>query len=261
MLGSFIAATIYRVEHGISLKGRSFCVHCKHTLSIVDLIPIISPVLNGFRCRYCNAKISTSYSYIEITCLLIAFINLVLISIIYSFPLEYMYDLTSPLYNQKYILEWIILTSFALLFLYITIVDIKLYKIYNHSMVVYFIFGIGYIYYTNENILISLIYFFITLVFFVIIAGISAKLKGKTALGGGDIKFIAISAFILSDLMLISNFFLFAGFFGLCYHLIQYVITRNNKIPFGPALVMSVFIMIILDIAQIKLNIVQEFLY
>lgn len=38
-------------------KDRSQCLHCGHTLSAIDLIPLISWISLGGRCRYCKKKI------------------------------------------------------------------------------------------------------------------------------------------------------------------------------------------------------------
>jgi prepilin signal peptidase PulO-like enzyme (type II secretory pathway) len=47
------------------LHGRSMCVYCGHTLSAVDLIPVISWLGLGGRCRYCRKKISWQYPLVE----------------------------------------------------------------------------------------------------------------------------------------------------------------------------------------------------
>jgi len=67
MVGSFLNCIIHRLETGRSfLQGRSFCPHCKHTLSWQDLIPVFSFLFLGSRCRYCRKKISWQYPIVEI---------------------------------------------------------------------------------------------------------------------------------------------------------------------------------------------------
>jgi leader peptidase (prepilin peptidase) / N-methyltransferase len=76
-VGSFLNCYIYRRlpasaegfgEAGLkkSLKGRSFCPHCKHTLCWRDLFPVFSFLFLGGKCRYCKAKISWQYPVVEI---------------------------------------------------------------------------------------------------------------------------------------------------------------------------------------------------
>lgn len=65
-LGSFISATSYRLIAGESLKGRSYCEHCRHNLRVADLIPIVSFLYLRGRCRYCSQKIRTENFLIEL---------------------------------------------------------------------------------------------------------------------------------------------------------------------------------------------------
>ncbi len=68
MIGSFLTAWIWRVYNDRSmLEKHSVCPHCQHTLSPLDLIPVISYLLLGGRCRYCHKKISPQYIAIELT--------------------------------------------------------------------------------------------------------------------------------------------------------------------------------------------------
>ncbi len=65
--GSVANAIIYRLPRGISWsKGRSFCPKCNHTLSLCDLIPVISFLILGGRCRYCHSPISNRYLFVEL---------------------------------------------------------------------------------------------------------------------------------------------------------------------------------------------------
>ncbi len=67
IIGSFLNVVIYRLEKGGSaLKGRSYCPHCKHTLSWRDLIPVASFLLLGGKCRYCKKSISLQYPLVEL---------------------------------------------------------------------------------------------------------------------------------------------------------------------------------------------------
>lgn len=58
---------IDRVTTGGSLVKplRSYCDHCRATLESVDLIPIISFVMLGAKCRYCKKPLSIQYPIVE----------------------------------------------------------------------------------------------------------------------------------------------------------------------------------------------------
>lgn len=66
-VGSFMNVLIYRLPRGITtVKGRSFCPDCGHTLRWYDLFPVFSYIFLGGRCRYCRAPISPRYAAIEL---------------------------------------------------------------------------------------------------------------------------------------------------------------------------------------------------
>jgi prepilin signal peptidase PulO-like enzyme (type II secretory pathway) len=67
-LGSFLGACVYRIPRGISVvRPGSFCPHCQFKLQWRDLVPVLSPMLNGWRCRHCKGTVSRKYTAIEIT--------------------------------------------------------------------------------------------------------------------------------------------------------------------------------------------------
>jgi leader peptidase (prepilin peptidase) / N-methyltransferase len=67
VLGSFINMLIYRLplEESIVWK-RSHCTTCNHTLNAIDLIPILSYVLQFSLCRYCKKHIPIRYLIVEL---------------------------------------------------------------------------------------------------------------------------------------------------------------------------------------------------
>ena len=67
ILGSFLNMAIWRVPRGESIfLPRSHCPVCKHVLSPLDLLPILSYLLLKGRCRYCGTKFGIRYVLIEI---------------------------------------------------------------------------------------------------------------------------------------------------------------------------------------------------
>lgn len=66
-IGSFLNLIIYRVpRHESLLRPRSHCPLCGHTLYIRDLIPVLSFVWLGGRCRFCQKVITLRYLQVEI---------------------------------------------------------------------------------------------------------------------------------------------------------------------------------------------------
>ncbi len=65
--GSFLNAVALRTVEGRPWWGRerSLCPACGHRLAPLDLIPMVSWVILGGRCRYCGAPISPRYPLTE----------------------------------------------------------------------------------------------------------------------------------------------------------------------------------------------------
>lgn len=66
VFGSFLNSIIYRIKHGKSFKGRSYCPKCKKTIKWHDNIPILSYLLLSGKCRNCKKPISFEYPAIEL---------------------------------------------------------------------------------------------------------------------------------------------------------------------------------------------------
>ncbi len=67
IIGSFLNVCIYRVPRKMSVNypTRSFCPNCEKQLSAADNIPIVSWMLLGGKCKYCNEPISGQYPLVE----------------------------------------------------------------------------------------------------------------------------------------------------------------------------------------------------
>lgn len=65
-IGSFLNCFIYRLEKEESMMGRSHCPHCQKVLSWFDLVPVLSYLWLGGKCRQCHKKISVQYPLVEL---------------------------------------------------------------------------------------------------------------------------------------------------------------------------------------------------
>ncbi len=67
VFGSFFTLAVYRIPLGKDISHeRSFCPNCNHKLSFFDMIPILSYICLGGKCRYCKQKIRPRYLMLEI---------------------------------------------------------------------------------------------------------------------------------------------------------------------------------------------------
>ncbi len=67
VLGSFYTLAVYRIPLKQDITHtRSYCPKCNHKLNFLDLIPVLSYIFLGGKCRYCKNKIRPRYIILEI---------------------------------------------------------------------------------------------------------------------------------------------------------------------------------------------------
>lgn len=67
LIGSFLNVCIYRLPRGESIIAPSSrCPRCATRLAAVDLVPVLSHLTLGGRCRYCGTPVSFRYSAVEL---------------------------------------------------------------------------------------------------------------------------------------------------------------------------------------------------
>lgn len=84
VFGSYIDCVAWRLVHQERVaRGRSHCDVCGHALSAGDLIPIVSYLRSGGRCRYCGAKFSAESTWVELA------LGLAFAAIVYKFDVSF----------------------------------------------------------------------------------------------------------------------------------------------------------------------------
>lgn len=126
-LGSFYTLAVYRIpiKQDITHK-RSYCPKCNHRLNFLDLIPILSYIFLGGKCRYCKNKIRPRYLILEISSGLVF--------------LLYTISLNINLLNIEY--KKIVALAFGMLFFSAIFIIIGIYKEYKKIQKSVFNFGI-----------------------------------------------------------------------------------------------------------------------
>ena len=67
LFGSFFTVVGSRLPRGENfIKKRSHCDNCKHNLSFLDMIPILSFLFLKGKCRYCGKKIDSLSTWMEL---------------------------------------------------------------------------------------------------------------------------------------------------------------------------------------------------
>lgn len=126
-LGSFYTLAVYRIpiKQDITHK-RSYCPKCNHRLNFLDLIPILSYIFLGGKCRYCKNKIRPRYLILEISSGLVF--------------LLYTISLNIDLLNIEY--KKIVALAFGMLFFSAVFIIIGIFKEYKKIQKSVFNFGI-----------------------------------------------------------------------------------------------------------------------
>ncbi|WP_158746988.1 A24 family peptidase [Acidisphaera sp. L21] len=72
-IGSFVGVIVRRLPIGLPIAlDRSRCEHCHRTLSLVDLVPILSFLWLRGRCRQCGTRISPMHLGLELAAIAVA---------------------------------------------------------------------------------------------------------------------------------------------------------------------------------------------
>ena len=101
VIGSFINVLIYRIPQGKSIVSPpSACRSCGSRLALQDLIPVLSYVLLGGKCRHCAERISARYPLVE------------LITAVIFITLFYKFGLTAPFFAFAYLMAILIAIFF-----------------------------------------------------------------------------------------------------------------------------------------------------
>jgi len=100
IVGSFLNALSFRFNTGQKffskrgMGGRSRCMHCGHALSALDLVPVLSFVFLGGKCRYCGARISWQYPLVELAAAVLSVLVLLAHPVVVGYnvqPLPYLF--------------------------------------------------------------------------------------------------------------------------------------------------------------------------
>ncbi|PIZ70940.1 hypothetical protein COY07_05865 [Candidatus Peregrinibacteria bacterium CG_4_10_14_0_2_um_filter_43_11] len=225
-LGSFASVVIHRLhmqERGI-FWGRSKCPHCENALRPMDLIPVISFLLNKFKCHFCKKPILARYPLIEISMGVFFLLTAKLVGL-GNIPLLVFYLIVT--------FAFVLLTFYDILFQEIP--DSVSIPTALLSIAAILSFGIHSINQTVIGLAVP-IFFFGALFFFS---------KGSW-LGGGDIRIGAIMGALLGWPDILTGLFL-GYLFGALFSLIGIAIkklTRKSHIPFAPFLLLGTYITI-----------------
>lgn len=226
-VGSFLNVCIYRIPlPGVSIHSprRSFCPECKEPINFYDNIPVLSYLLLRGRCRQCKAKISVIYPLVELAT------GALFLLMFYHFGVS---------------LEFLLALTFIAVLLPISVIDAKHYIIPNVLIVTGLILGlvivcaIAYQRADMWYLLTRLIGAVAGWTALWLIAVVGSAILRKKAMGGGDIKLMALNGLFLGawpELVMVLAFSAFSGAIVGSALIISGVKSRQSPIPYGPFL-------------------------
>lgn len=217
IIGGFILGSFYNVVGlRVPLKEsvvtpRSSCPNCKKVLSSIELIPIVSFIIQSGKCNHCRVNISPIYPCIEIITGFLFVVTPLIVG--WGIELLYGYALVS-------------------LLVIITVSDLA-YMIIPDKILLFFLFV-----FLVLQIIMPGAYWINSLLGGLIGFGLLFVISFLTngGMGGGDVKLFALLGFILGVKYVILAFFfsvIIGAVFGMSVLLIG-VLKRSQPIPFGP---------------------------
>ena len=237
-IGSFLNVYRFRYPKSISIiYPGSFCPKCKKKIPWFFNIPIISWFFLKGKCNFCKSNISYQYPLVEF-----------LTAILFTFNI-----FASSHFSQNYLVNIIGLTFFCSLLIAASLIDLDNLVIPNNLLLFGSISGLIFnlitrkIYF-GENFLIIiykyLLLSFIFLVLFEIFNFIISTIIKKEAFGFGDSKYLFMISTWLGIKGALFTFILSIYIGGLISILLilSRLISRKGKIPFGPYLSISAYI-------------------
>lgn len=228
-MGSFAGAVAWRLSKGRDfVRERSECEHCHHTLAWYDLVPIISWLQLGGRCRYCRKAIGATTLWVEVVTA-VAFGG--------SFAVwPYGFD---ALGTVLFVLWLIALTLLAILFLY----DAR------HSLlpdvIMFPLIAVGVAIFVCKMLWLNVpagtwvVEAILGLLPVSGLYGMLYVLSGGKWIGFGDVKFGVFMGLVLGWQGALVAVFLanYLAFFWIVPSLVRRRVGRESHMPFGPFLI------------------------
>ncbi len=217
ILGSFYNVVGDRLTRGESIvTPRSHCPKCNHVLTPIELIPIVSYLIQGGKCKNCKAKVPMFHLWFEIASGLL-------------FALSYFFFGMS--------LELIIALTFVSLLLIIFVSDIEAMIIPDSVLLVFGMLLLIEIFLISgyQSAFHAILNGFISMTIMFLLKKLGDFLFKKESMGWGDIKLLFIFGMVLGWQMSLVAIFL-GSFIGLPMAILILHLKKNHEIPFGPFL-------------------------
>lgn len=220
IFGSFFNVVGLRTPKKMSFAtGRSQCPTCKNELSAIELIPVLSYIIQRGKCRHCHSTISPLYPIIEL-----------------STGLLYLFSF----YKLGFTIELVTALLFISMLVIIFVTDITYMLIPNKILLFFLPFLI------MLRIISPLTPWYDAIIGAVVGFGLVALiiLVSKGGMGAGDMKLFGVLGIVVGWKLVLLTFFI-AALFGAIVGGIMLAfnkVKRKQPIPFGPYIVVAAII-------------------
>ncbi len=239
VVGSFLNVCIYRIPRGLSIIiPSSRCPTCGNQIRFYDNIPIISYVFLKGRCRYCNSEISIRYPLVE------ALNAILYVLILYRFGYH---SLLPLLVYFLFVSSLIVITfidfEFQIIPDRITLPGIPLSLIFGATILPDPFFRYDFLGFKT-----SIVGLLSGGGIFYLIAITGKAMLRKDAMGGGDIKLMAVIGGVLGWKGVVLTTFI-GSLIGSVIGIIVIVIKGRRwgvRIPFGPYLAFGAIVSLLM---------------
>ncbi len=228
VIGSFLNVCIYRIpKHEDIVRTRSHCMSCGYQLRWYDLFPLFSYLCLHGRCRKCHTKLSVQYPIIE------ALNGILYVMIVWIHGMT----ITSALYCMM-----------ISALLVISVIDFRTFEIPLGINIFILVVGIVRVATDLASVTDYLIGFFAVSALLAILYYAS---KGR-AIGGGDVKLMAVCGLVLGWKLILLAFFL-GCILGSILHIIRMKATGADRVlAMGPYLSLGVLLAVLWGDSMIR---------
>jgi len=251
-LGSFVNALVWRlrqkelvsegkgdkklVKRLSKANSRSMCPNCHHTLGVADLIPVVSWLMLGGKCRYCSKPISWQYPVVELAT-----------AVLFVFSYIYWPVIISGTGVAVFGLWLIVLTGLVALSVY----DIK-YMILPNSIITFTLvvavfmqvfWQASSVNVAHQALMIVIAALLGSGLFYAIF-----QLSGGNWIGGGDVKLAVLLGVLVADPAKMLMVIFLASLGGTLFAVPLLASGKSRKkllIPFGPFLIFATYVAVL----------------
>ena len=233
-VGSFLNVCIYRMPREQSVVvPRSRCPECNHPIAWFDNVPLVSDVMLGGRCRHCRGVIHWRYPVVE------ALSGIAAVAVVQRFGV-------TPLSTVYLVFVWALIV--------VSMIDLE-HRIIPDEISVYgrwigmaLSFLIPLLHGTGSREIAlgrSMIGAMVGGGLLYVTGIVGSVIFRKEAMGGGDVKLLAMAGSLLGWKLVTLTFFL-APLLAIVPGIGVLLVKRSHEIPYGPflslALVLSLFV-------------------